>query len=269
MVSAQADPSSSTLRLTAPEILLLIEGPDIGLTLARRLIKVGILELLARQVLQFTETESSADIKAKRLRPGPAFEQALDRTLGGLREAYKELSKAESKAELTLVELIHAVVDKYYTYIGYGEKEVCAALVQRGFYRPEAYKILWVIPATRYVLTPAGHEAKSSLDSRITELRTQVSAPIQEVPDSVLQLAAESEPVYLLLLESSQADVDRALASEKAARAYEKGRERFGFKMALKLLEEHKELDSSADSAMGGDGNGNGGGDGGNGGNGG
>jgi hypothetical protein len=63
--------------------------------------------------------------------------------------------------------LAQAVQQRYGSLDGYVSHEVMPALIERGLYSREEYRQFFVVPASRYVLTPAGRAARAELEGLV------------------------------------------------------------------------------------------------------
>jgi hypothetical protein len=126
------------------------------------------MELVARGALALdTATEGrirrhQVSILRDGARPGAPREQALDAIWNLYQRTPGRHHKGEQQG--TRVEDLAKTAVKHYGSIArYVRQDVVPALVDRGLYERREGRILWIIPTTRYVLTPDGEAARDEL----------------------------------------------------------------------------------------------------------
>ncbi len=135
-------------RLSAPESYVLLHGPKAR---GNKVFALALMELVARGAFRIIRGDQPLLMRG----PRPARPDARPlAAIWDLRPAGKPVA-----------DVARAAKGRYGSLRGYVEREVLAALAERGLYRREAYKILWIFPASRHVPTPAGEAARAELEA--------------------------------------------------------------------------------------------------------
>src|SRR5919197_3911970 len=158
-------------KLTAPESYVLLNGPQAGGAEAFRL---ALMELVGRGALRVVQVQQPGMLGLGRrvtvLAEGASPPADLDPTLESIWQVYTSLPSQtfpDGTVGVPVQELARAVQQRYGSLDGYVALQVLPALVERGLFRREEYRKLFLFPATRYVLTPDGRAARSELQGLI------------------------------------------------------------------------------------------------------
>ncbi len=133
-------------RLSAPESYVLLHGPKAR---GNKVFALALMELVARGAYRIIRGDQPLLMRG----PRPARPDA--RPLAAI--------WALGVVDVPVAKVARAARRRYGSLRGYVEREVLAGLVERGLYRREEYTILWIFPASRYVLTPEGKAARAEL----------------------------------------------------------------------------------------------------------
>jgi len=152
------------------------------------------LELLTLQVFQRASGF---------LVPGPEFSRPLPPSLGTVRELYLAQPRA-TPAETDIPgvrvrDLAQAASQRFFGLNGYVIEAVMPVLVGRELYRPEEYKILFVINARRFLLTEKGTKVKFDLERSLMDGQRQFTTWVANEPVRALRFLNEMGSASLLL----------------------------------------------------------------------
>jgi hypothetical protein len=162
-------------KLGAAESLLLQKGPR---TSGAEVLKMALTELVAGGRLRL-EGEPRPRMRRRRAQVGhvrPSLQAVLDlfdRTVRG----------ADG---LEVARLAAAVREQYGSLDGYRDRVVLAGMLDEGLFVREQHRVLWVFPATRYVLTFAGQTAKQRLDDLQRQIEVSPAAALPAAGAAVL-----------------------------------------------------------------------------------
>jgi uncharacterized membrane protein YgcG len=78
-----------------------------------------------------------------------------------------QVSFADGTIGVPIEDLLSAAHEHYGSLDNFVKAEVLPELERRGLYSREAYRILWLFPATRWRLTPSGEQAREELQRLI------------------------------------------------------------------------------------------------------
>lgn len=153
-------------KLTAPDSYILLHGPDAG---GGEPLRFGLLELIARRLLAIYEVEERSFFGPRRtsvLVDGVETDEPLERPLEAVRSIFQRLQPytyTDGTVGVPVAEFAQAAQQLYHPPSRFAAEEVLPGLIRRGLYAREAHKGLWIFPATRLVLTPAGRAARAEL----------------------------------------------------------------------------------------------------------
>ena len=211
---------AKSLGLTAPELQVLIANTDGD---ARQVFKLALMELLTGDVLERTTVlhrpaNAKADVKVGVLRPGSNYDAPLSRSLGVLRDLHKSIPSQMlgGVTGVPVPDFTRAAARRWGNLQGYARNEVMPVLLARGFYRAEEYRIMWVIPATRYVLTHEGQQARDKVLRVLAEAGQNFGGWAANQPATAAQFLAGAGPAALLL-PNIYPDIQRLGEAEEAA----------------------------------------------------
>ena len=150
--------------LSAPASYVLMNGAEAS---GAEAFKLALLDLVTRGALRLTQLERrrafvlteqvSALAQGSKAVPTEASE------LRAVHELYRSRADKDG-TEAVPVEALAKTAKAHYGSIGkYTHREVLPALVSRGMYRAESYRVLFIFPSTRYVLTEEGTAARAEL----------------------------------------------------------------------------------------------------------
>ena len=223
------------------------------------LLKLGLKELVVREVVRLEREERFSLLPARRvrlwLRPGiervppvaplPDLAAAVRRVLGGRREELADVAKRLRRDDGRLAERL---------------RDVCAAdLRSRGLLRTERSRVLGLIPRDRLARTAEGEaweRASWEREDRLAALRDQAGS------DAFVAEAAALGALALLLAPDLRRQVSHALDRRPDGGGTVAGGNVHDDAEALERVDlgALDETDTSFDSAVGGDGGGDGGG---------
>jgi len=191
MTSTNHDWLTNALQLTAPECYVLQHGQEAD---GKWVFKLTLLELLTLQVFQRASGF---------LVPGPEFSRPLPPSLGTVRELYLAQPRA-TPAETDIPgvrvrDLAQAASQRFFGLNGYVIEAVMPVLVGRELYRPEEYKILFVINARRFLLTEKGTKVKFDLERSLMDGQRQFTTWVANEPVRALRFLNEMGSASLLL----------------------------------------------------------------------
>ena len=142
------DMAGRSWRLSAPETYVLVNGPGAS---PKETLKLAFTELVASGRVKLT---------GKLMEPG----QRLGSLRPPLQNAFAAFEREYSTGgSLDVAKVARALVREHGSLAGYRDNVVMRSLLDDGLFVAEQYRILWVIPATRHVLTPAGEAARADL----------------------------------------------------------------------------------------------------------
>ena len=145
------DHAATAARLTAPEFFVLYHGQDAD---GREAFKLALAELLALGVLRPAGDGGLA--------PGPERTRPVGRPLAAVRDLFAAV-RGPDAAEVPVADVACAAAARLTWPSAYVIEDVMPALVGHGLYRPEEYRLFLLLPARRFVLTPAGGRLRAEL----------------------------------------------------------------------------------------------------------
>ena len=150
-------------KLSAPESHALLYGPGRH---TKQPFKLAVLELITRRALALVEERGAfGKRKAAVLTAGPEGGRAPERRpLAAVLGLHREATLQSYPDGVPVAELARAAVKRYGSLRKFTQAEVMAALADRGLYRREEYRVLWIFPSTRWALTPTGEAARAELE---------------------------------------------------------------------------------------------------------
>jgi hypothetical protein len=187
-------------QLTAPESYVLLNGPRAS---GREAFKRGLLELVARGVLTIkTRTEQSVlgfTTETSELLPGPKS-SSVNLTARPLLHIWTlyATSPRYSPFGVRINDLGRSARDQGTPVKGYTRASVVPALMARGFYRCEQYKMLGMFPATRYVETARGAAARTELEVLMMTAEGEFGESARD-PREALKLVGMLGPAIVLM----------------------------------------------------------------------
>jgi hypothetical protein len=101
-----------------------------------------------------------------------------------------------------VAQLAAAANARYGSLEGFVRDEIMPDLERHGLYVREAYRVLWLIPATRWRLTPAGQEARAELQRLIALGDQRFSGWVDNNPGQALAYTALAGSALLLMTDS-------------------------------------------------------------------
>ena len=189
-------------QLTAPESHVLLNGPAAG----SDAFKLAVLELVARGVLRVVDVEQQGAFGRKRkvtvLARGANQTAPRERALAGVWGLYTE-TKAQTFADGTSGVPVDGFAQRAggrYKPIGkFVTAEVLPALIERGLYRTEQGRTLFIFPTTKHVLTPAGEAARADLRRWMELGERHMGEWVEETPSRALAYASAAGAAVLLM----------------------------------------------------------------------
>jgi hypothetical protein len=188
--------------LSAPESHVVLNGPNAS---GSEAFKLGLMELVARGTLALETIEQRGRFSRKSvamLRDGPRSGAPREQPLAAIWQIYEHVPHKVTDDGLSRVaveDLARAATRQYQPLGRYVRREVLPALIERGLYEARQERVLWIIPVTRYVLTPSGESARAELQ-RWLELGTErFSEWTDDDPSHAMAYAAMAGASLLLM----------------------------------------------------------------------
>jgi uncharacterized membrane protein YgcG len=189
--------------LTAPESFVLQEGPNAS---GSETFKVAVLELVSRGALRLVEVEERGAFgRVKRtsvLAPGPKPRPPTAQPLAAVWLLYSGVPLKTFPGGVVGVaveDFARAAVRRYRSLDRYRFEEVVSSLVDRGLFAREQYRVLWLFPAQRVVVTPAGERARADLERRLALGREQFGDWVDRDPARALAFVGLAGASVLLM----------------------------------------------------------------------
>lgn len=198
-----ADWPATAWALTAPESYVLLHGPEAS---GRETFKLALLELVARGTLRLVEVGGAGgfgrgrrvSVLAPGVRPEPPAAQALA-SLWLLYSGVPLRLFDGDVAGVALPDFVRAVRRRYRSLDRYRFEEVVAPLVDRGLLAREEYRLLWLWPARRVVVTPAGARPRADLERRLALGRAHFGGWVDADPARAVAFAGLAGAAVLLM----------------------------------------------------------------------
>jgi hypothetical protein len=189
--------------LTAPESYVLLHGPHAS---GRETFKLALLDLIARGALRLVEVTGRGVFGRGRrtsvLVPGPTPVPPAAQPLASVWLVYSGVplrSYAGGVTGVPVADLARAAVRRYRSLDRYRFEEVVSALVDRRLFAREEYRVLWLFPAQRIVVTPAGTRARADLERRLTLGGEQFGGWVERDPARAVAFAGLAGAAVLLM----------------------------------------------------------------------
>lgn len=177
MSTSYGDWQPGHLQLGAPELYVLLHGPDAN---ASEVFKLALHELIGRGSLavdRFDQGSGETAMSTPIMLPGPASPDDLSRSLRSVMDAYQSLPKQTSVDDGTGVavqNLARALRERHEGELSQWVKdEVVATLVERNLYTEEETKRLGLFKTTNYEPTAEGKAAQAALEASIERAEDQ------------------------------------------------------------------------------------------------
>lgn len=203
MAADRADWPATAWTLTAPESYVLLHGPHAS---GRETFKLALLDLIARGTLRLVEVTGRGvfgrDRRASVLVPGPTPVPPAAQPLASVWLVYSGVplrSYAGGVTGVPVAALARAAVRRYRSLDRYRFEEVVPALVDRRLFAREEYRVLWLVPAQRIVVTPAGARARADLEQRLALGRAQFGDWVERDPARAAAFAGLAGAAVLLM----------------------------------------------------------------------
>jgi hypothetical protein len=170
--STPADWPTGSWSLTAPESYVLQHGPTAS---GQEAFKLALRELVVRGVLRIAEVEERGRLWGTRrtavlttgARPTPPTEQSLA-SPWLLFSGIPLQTFPDGVVGVPVADHVKQATRRYGANLQrYVTEEVLSVLIDRRLYAREEYRVLWLFPAARVVLTPAGRTAQQDLARRL------------------------------------------------------------------------------------------------------
>lgn len=202
MTTPAPDMPTTPWTLTAPESYVLLHGPAAD---GGEVFKLAVLELVTRGALKLVDVEEQRAFGRSRtvsvlvpgLKPAPPREQALASVW--LLYSGITLRLFGDVAGVPVAELAQAAVRRYKNLARFRTEEIVAPLVDRRLFAREEYRILWVWPAQRIVVTPAGEQLRADLQRRLDLGKTHFGGWVDREPAQALAFAGLAGASLLLM----------------------------------------------------------------------
>jgi hypothetical protein len=188
--------------LTAPESYVLQHGPEAD---GGETFKLAVLELVTRGILKLVDVEERRAFGRTRtvpvLTPGPKASPPSEQALASVWLLYSgtALRLFGDVAGVPVVDLAQAAVRRYKNLARYRTEEVVAPLVDRRLFERQEYRILWLWPAQRVVITPAGERLRADLRQRLDLGTAQFGDWVDREPARAMAFAGLAGASLLLM----------------------------------------------------------------------
>lgn len=191
--------------LSAPESYVLLNGPGAS---GAEAFKLALLELVTRGSLRLATGQrkgafgrrQEVSVLARGERAGAPDEAALS-AVWRIFEAQRSQVYENGVTGVAVDEFAKAAARTYGSIGKYAGTVVLPALSNRGFYRSESYRVLWLFPATRQVLTPQGEAERSELQERLELAEQEFGSLVNRDPRRALAFLALAGASVLLVNE--------------------------------------------------------------------
>ena len=237
METSYGDWQPGHLKLQAPELYVLLHGPDAK---PAEVFKLALRELVGRDIVRPAILQQGSGRTTTRtaiLLPGTKPANDLGRSLRSVMDAYAGVTTrttVEGAEGVAVRELAQALRARHGGKLGtWVEDEVLATLVERGLYNKEEYKRLGIFKATRYEPKPEGKAAQALLESSIERAKSEFSswasddptraAAFLAVAGSAVLLMPDLQPEIKRFRESGGADVGALVVGDTAERDFTPG----------------------------------------------
>lgn len=161
--------------LNAPESYVLLHGPQAK---GAEVFKMAVMELVARGVIKLRQVEQPARRGRGKsvtvMAPG-AGKPPTEASLAPVWDAFNATPLApqpDGEIGVPVSAFARSANTHFKSFGQYTSGAVLPALIERGLYAQESYKVLWLFPATRLTLTPEGQRMRDDLQTR-SELAKQ------------------------------------------------------------------------------------------------
>jgi hypothetical protein len=202
MDSPVANWPNTQWKLSAPESYVLLHGPNAS---GAEVFKAAVTELASRGALKITRVEQSGALGFGRgisvLAQGTGGSR-LDGPPARILELHGSLplrSYPDGTVGAPVEALAQAVLQRYGSLDGYVSHEVMPALIERGLYSREEYRKFFVVPASRYVLTPAGQAARAELEGLVALGSQQFGGWTRQDPGRALAFMGMAGAAMMLM----------------------------------------------------------------------
>jgi len=199
-----SDPSPVQRRaLSAPECYVLVYG----WSPFNEPLKLAFAELVARDVLQIVEAQGKRGLLGK-LHPvsvftdGPNSEVSLQRPLRAAFDLYKKAPSHSPSAGISVVaidSLGGVVRKKYRDHRGFLKSEVMPPLVEKGLFRAENKRTLFLFPSKRFVRTPEGDTAAAEIEGWLSMNQEAFGEMASSDPKRAFRFVQQAGPAILLM----------------------------------------------------------------------
>jgi hypothetical protein len=197
-MSTQPDWPATRWGLSAAESYVLLNGPSAS---GSEAFKLGLSEMVARGILVLETIEQRGRFSRKQvatLRGGPREAMPREQPLAAIWHLYQGLTP-DGEPGVPVEKLARAAARQYQPLGRFVRREVIPALVERGLYEARHERVLWLIPRTRYVLTPDGESAQADLRQWLDVGATRFAGWADTDPTHALAYAGMAGAALLLM----------------------------------------------------------------------
>ncbi len=180
--------------LSASEALVLTSLPRFD---ARKAIKIGLFSLLMRGILRL-DVEERPGLLRKRQTVRLRLARDLPQRLPPPMESLVEVVRAAGPGGL-MSDIVKQATRRYgRTLVGFVQKYVGPALVERGLAEQRQTRIFGLVPVMRFHPTPAGEAEKSRLEAAMREARAIPEFLERDQAQAVALAAAAGSAILLI-----------------------------------------------------------------------